>query len=215
MRKTFAAGARDSSGMEPHGVPLRPPRSIPVHGEPGQCIRSSPLGIAIYRDTFTTLVTDWRRRWGQGDFPFLFVQLPNFGSKENWPVIREAQRQSRAVPKTGMAVTIDVGDPKDLHPADKAPVGRRLALLARAGVYGEPVVASGPTLTSVEADGAAMVLGFANVGQGLVALKSVAAPVGVEQMGPRVRLCPRLRWAPATPLSSRSGKFVGPAQPAR
>lgn len=131
---------------------------------------------AIYRDTLTTLVTDWRGRWGQGDFPFLFVQLPNFGSKENWPVIREAQRQSLAVPATGMAVTIDVGDPQDLHPADKAPVGRRLALLARALAYGEPLVASGPTLASVEADGATMVLGFDNVGRGLVARKPGAEP---------------------------------------
>jgi len=131
---------------------------------------------AIYAETFQALVTDWRARWGQGDFPFLFVQLPNFGSKENWPVIREAQRRSLVLPKTGMAVTIDVGDPQDLHPANKAPVARRLALLARAIAYGEPVIASGPTLEAIEADGAAVLLGFGNVGQGLVARKPGAEP---------------------------------------
>lgn len=131
---------------------------------------------AVYAELFRTLITDWRRQWTQGNFPFLYVQLPNYGSKENWPVIREAQRSALAVPNTGMAATIDVGDPEDLHPADKAPVAHRLALLARAIVYGEDIVCSGPTLESVASDGSRLTLSFGHVGQGLVSRRPGTGP---------------------------------------
>ena len=86
-----------------------------------------------YATSFPLMIGDWRKRWGQGDFPFLFVQLPNYAKgKDDWMRLRESQRQALGkVPNSGMAITIDVGDPNDLHPADKAPVAHRLALLAR------------------------------------------------------------------------------------
>ena len=111
-----------------------------------------PKRAEEYATSFPMMITDWRKRWAQGDFPFLFVQLPNFAkAKEDWMTLRESQRQTNeTVANTAMAITIDVGDPNDLHPANKKPVGERLALLARAEVYGEDVIASGPLIHSAK-----------------------------------------------------------------
>lgn len=105
-----------------------------------------------YATSFPLMIEDWRKRWGQGEFPFLFVQLPNLAkARDDWMTLRESQRLAAArVPNTAMAVTIDVGDPNDLHPVDKKPVADRLALLARAKVYGEDVIASGPLIHSAK-----------------------------------------------------------------
>jgi len=110
------------------------------------------VGVAnTYRERFTTLIRDWRSRWGQGDFPFLFVQLANFTETPSWPFLREAQAQTLVEPATGMAVTLDIGNAKDIHPRNKREVGRRLALLARAQVYGEKTLEStGPSLDHVQ-----------------------------------------------------------------
>jgi len=108
---------------------------------------NSPLErFSTYERLFQTLITDWRRQWQIGDFPFLYVQLANFKStpKENWPPIREAQLRALSLRNTGMAVTIDIGNPDDVHPTDKLTVGHRLALAARAGTYGENLEFSGP-----------------------------------------------------------------------
>ena len=111
-----------------------------------------PKRAEEYATSFPMMITDWRKRWAQGDFPFLFVQLPNFAkAKEDWMTLRESQRQTNeTVANTAMAITIDVGDPNDLHPVDKKPVADRLALLARAEVYGEDVIASGPLIHSAK-----------------------------------------------------------------
>jgi sialate O-acetylesterase len=100
----------------------------------------------LYHRVFSTLITDWRRNWGVGEFPFLFVQISSFKSDntEGWPLVRQAQFETLSLQKTGMAVTIDVGDPDNVHPADKQTVGHRLALIARAETYGEPLEYSGP-----------------------------------------------------------------------
>ena len=105
-----------------------------------------------YATSFPLMIGDWRKRWGQGDFPFLYVQLPNFATgKDDWMTLRESQRLALSkVANSGMAITFDVGDPNDLHPADKAPVADRLALLARAEVYGEDVIPSGPMIESAK-----------------------------------------------------------------
>lgn len=93
-----------------------------------------------YGTVFPLLIRDWRRHWGQ-DFPFYFVQLPNWigqNGNTNWPVLREAQFQTmKQMPQTGMAVALDVGEANDVHPHNKQDVGKRLALLARAKTYGE------------------------------------------------------------------------------
>lgn len=97
-----------------------------------------------YRRLFRTLIEDWRQAWGLGDFPFLFVQLANFETKGLWPVLRESQTHTLSLRNTGMAVAIDIGDSKDIHPRNKQEVGRRLALAARRVAYGEDIVYSGP-----------------------------------------------------------------------
>lgn len=125
---------------------------------------------ADYRHLSETMITDWRRQFGHGDFPFLYVQLAGYDI--NWPgwiQVMEAQQQTLTVPNTGMAVAADVGAEKDIHPKDKQTVGQRLALVGRAVAYGEKIVHSGPTLEkAVGAKHGAVELGFANVGGGLV-----------------------------------------------
>ena len=112
---------------------------------------------ASYRDRFTALIRDWRARWGEGTLPFYFVQLAAFTENANWPYLREAQTQTLAEPATGMAVTLDIGNAHDIHPRNKQEVGRRLALLARAGTYGEKnLVAHGPSVAGVAIAGAAV-----------------------------------------------------------
>jgi sialate O-acetylesterase len=111
-----------------------------------------PRRAEEYATSFPLMIADWRERWELGDFPFLFVQLPNFANgKEDWMTLRESQRLAAAsVPNAAMVVTIDVGDPNDLHPLDKKPVADRLASMARAEVYGEDVIASGPMIESAK-----------------------------------------------------------------
>ncbi len=98
-----------------------------------------------YARVFPTLISDWRRQWGQGDFPFLFVQISSFNSTApGWPLVRDAQRRTLSLRHTGMAVTLDVGTPDNVHPPDKQTVANRLALIARAQVYGEAIEYSSP-----------------------------------------------------------------------
>lgn len=122
----------------------------------------------LYRRLFPNLVADWRRAWGQGNFPFLYVQVAPF--KGTPPEIREAQRLSLAkIPNSAMTVTLDVGDADDIHPSDKKPVGERLALAARALAYGEKIEYSGPLFESLHITGQRAVLKFSHIGGGLVA----------------------------------------------
>ena len=127
-----------------------------------------------YRVLLPALIADWRTRWGQGELPFLYVQLPNFMEvqyspmESQWAELREAQLLALSVPRTGMAVAIDVGEWNDLHPLDKKDVGDRLALLAEKIAYGEDsVVASGPIYQGATVEGNKIVVRFASVGSGL------------------------------------------------
>jgi sialate O-acetylesterase len=121
-----------------------------------------------YRTLFPAMIADWRARFKQGDFPFLFVQIAPF--KGQPPEIREAQFLTLArVKNTAMAVTTDVGNANDIHPTQKEPVGHRLALAARALAYGEKIEFSGPLYDSMIAKDGKIVLSFKHVGGGLVA----------------------------------------------
>ncbi len=126
-----------------------------------------------YAVLFPRMISDWREKWGRGNFPFLFVQMPNFGapsktpSEGYWPWLREAQSQTLSLPATGMAVTIDLGDAANLHPSDKLPVARRLAFTARHVAYGENLVYSGPVYDSMTIEGGRIRLHFKNSGRGL------------------------------------------------
>ncbi|MRR20091.1 sialate O-acetylesterase [bacterium] len=128
-----------------------------------------------YRSLLPALIRDWRQNLGQGDVPFILVQLPNFmearesPSESGWAMFREAQAEALKLPATGMAVTIDVGEWNDIHPLNKKDVGTRLALVARSVAYGDnSVVAYGPTYKSMEARGRKIILTFENTGSGLI-----------------------------------------------
>ncbi|HEV7998302.1 MAG TPA: sialate O-acetylesterase [Planctomycetaceae bacterium] len=127
----------------------------------------------LYFDKMKALIDGWRSVWHEGDFPFLYVQLAPFryGPKAATalPHIWEAQTAALALPDTGMAVTNDIGDPKDIHPKDKQDVGKRLALWALAKTYGKQIVYSGPLYKSMSIDGSKIRVKFEHVGGGLVA----------------------------------------------
>ncbi len=128
-----------------------------------------------YRQLFPLMIRQWREDWAQGDFPFIFVQLANFmpvqeqPTQSAWAELREAQTMSLHTPNTGMAVIVDIGDAKDIHPKNKQDVGRRLALWALANVYGQKIVFSGPMYKWMEKKGNEIVLHFDHQGTGLVA----------------------------------------------
>lgn len=121
-----------------------------------------------YLTLFPAMIADWRGRWGQGAFPFLYVQIAPWGGMP--PEIREAQFLSLdKVENSAMTVTTDVGDADDIHPRKKEPVGQRLALAARALAYGEAIEYSGPLYDSMKAENGKIILSFKHTGSGLVA----------------------------------------------
>ncbi len=129
-----------------------------------------------YHSLMVTLINDWREKWYEGDFPFLFVQLPNFMDptsepvNSDWALLREAQLNTLSVPNTGMAVTYDIGEWNDIHPLDKKDVGYRLFLAAEKFAYGDNhVVYSGPIYKSMKVEDNKIILSFTHVGGGLVA----------------------------------------------
>jgi sialate O-acetylesterase len=129
---------------------------------------------AEYAKHFPAMITAWRAHFGEGDFPFFWVQLANFNPPhsppgEPWAFLREAQARALALPATGQAVAIDIGEAGNIHPRNKQEVGRRLALLAKAKVYSLPVDASGPVFLRAEPEGAALRLRFSSAGDGLTA----------------------------------------------
>ena len=137
---------------------------------------SNASRAAQYRTLMPTLIKDWRDRWEVGQFTFLIVSLANFRqqndqpAKSNWAELREAQLlTAQNDPKTGLAMAIDIGDARDIHPRNKQDVGYRLALQAREIAYGEKLVAQGPTFKSMKVSGNKAVLTFENVGKGMSA----------------------------------------------
>jgi sialate O-acetylesterase len=177
-------------------VPPQPPTSTPPQYQPAglyNAMIAPLLNYAIkgviwyqgesnvtkaseYHALFTTLITNWRQKWNEGHFPFLFVQLANFleTSKEpgesQWAELREAQQKTLSLPNTGMAVIIDIGEWNDIHPLNKEDVGKRLALAAEKIAYGDnKVVYSGPKYQSMTVDGNKVILSFTHVGSGLMA----------------------------------------------
>lgn len=136
----------------------------------------------LYAHLFQTMITDWRRAWDEGDFPFLFVQIANWntGEESRWPEVRDAQRKALTLRNTGMAVTIDIGDAVDIHPKDKLDVGKRLALAARAIAYGEKIEWSGPLYRQLTREEQALRVWFDHA-NGLAAKEG--ALVGFEVAG--------------------------------
>ncbi|MFI5097642.1 MAG: sialate O-acetylesterase [Candidatus Acidiferrales bacterium] len=182
-------------------VDARPPHPLPIGFEnypimpsvlyQGMLVPATPLAItgAIwyqgeanserayqYRKLLPAMISDWRKLFAQGDFPFYIVSLPAFMHRRDvpgddaWAELREAQAMSaRSVPHSCLAVTIDTGDADNIHPKDKKEVGDRLAFCALAEHYGQKIPHAGPTFTSVERLPGALRLHFDHVDGGLVA----------------------------------------------
>ncbi len=129
---------------------------------------------AKYHQLFSAMITGWRAKFEQGDFPFYWVQLANFNDRNNpdgtdWAFLREAQTKTLALPNTGQAVIIDVGNVRDIHPLNKHDVGRRLARLALNRDYGVNVPDSGPVFEKAELKSASYHVSFTQIGGGLIA----------------------------------------------
>lgn len=170
--------------MAPFGDPERPPSGL-YHGMMAPLEKYRIRGAIWYqgeantwraeqyRTLLPSLIQGWRKGFGEPDFPFLIVQLPNLGTRaplgdSTWAELRDAQLgTAKTVPNTGLAVTIDVGDPKNLHPPRKAEVGDRLALWALGTTYGRKIVYSGPIYESMKITGNEVHIRFRYVGDGL------------------------------------------------
>ena len=127
-----------------------------------------------YKKAFPLMITDWRTKFKQGDFPFYFVQLSTFNEQNGnskvgsrWAELREAQAETLKLPNTGMAVTTDIGNAKDIHPTNKQDVGLRLAAIALNNVYSKKQIYSGPTYKAQKVEGDKIILTFDNIGSGL------------------------------------------------
>ncbi|PIF31837.1 sialate O-acetylesterase [Flavobacterium sp. 9] len=143
-----------------------------------------------YKKAFPLMITDWRTKWKQGNFPFYFVQLSTFNefngnskTGSRWAELREAQLETLKLPNTGMAVTTDIGNAKDIHPTNKKDVGLRLAAIALNNVYGKKQVYSGPTFKSQEIKGNQIILTFENIGSGLSSSDNTENVKGFEIAG--------------------------------
>ena len=126
-----------------------------------------------YAELFPALIRSWRTGWGQGDVPFYFVQLANYAVPNDptfraWARLREAQTQALLLRATDMAVTIDIGEAKDIHPRNKQEVARRLALIAKAETYGIPGDFAGPVFERATPEGRALRVHFSHAATGLI-----------------------------------------------
>ena len=186
--KALAAG----QALAPPPVPPTDPRDmrLPTALYNGMIAPLVPYGIrgaiyyqgehnvwdsAPYATLFQALIRGWRRNWGEGDFPFIWVQLPNYmpvqaqPGESLWAALREAQDQALALPNTGEACTLDIGETANIHPPNKQEVGRRLALIAEKMVYGRDVVCYGPRFAGMKVEGDQARISYTEVNGGLVA----------------------------------------------
>lgn len=169
------------NGMIHPAIPYALRGAIWYQGE-----QNSSQGLQ-YRELLPRLISNWRSQWGS-DFPFLIVQLPAFGkdsepvAEKGWPWLREAQLRTLSVPKTGLAVTIDVGDPNDVHPRHKLTVGKRLALLAFRDVYEKKIEASGPLYDGFKIEGDKILVSFKETAKGLTLGSSPWSAKGVDPL---------------------------------
>ena len=171
---SFKPGFMWSAGIEPL-IPYAIRGGIWYQGESNA---ETPQSVRTHVRLFPLLIAQWRERWGQGDFPFLYVQLPALG-RPMWPMFRDSQRRMLdRVENTGMAVTLDTGDPKNVHPPEKKKVGDRLATWALGTTYGltSHTTFSGPLLSDTEREGDAMVVSFKHVGDGLTSCAGEQLP---------------------------------------
>ena len=140
----------------------------------GEANAKSVAAAQQYKMLFPAVIQEWRKAWGQDRFPFLFVQLAAYSDHPAWPLLRDAQTATLALPDTAMAVSIDVGLKDNIHPPDKATVGNRLVQAARNAAYGEDVEATGPIFLELEKREGLAIVYFRNASDGL---RSSAKPL--------------------------------------
>ena len=168
-------------------APLTP---FPVAGAIWYQGESNASRARQYRTLFPTMIDAWRAAWRDPALPFVYVQLPNYQGPgaakpigtSAWAELREAQAMTLSLPKTAMAVTLDIGERGDIHPRNKADVGRRLALQALKLVYGKDAIASGPVFRKMVREGGTVRVTFANATSALVTVDG-AAPKGFMLAG--------------------------------
>jgi sialate O-acetylesterase len=175
---------------------LHPLLDVPIKGVlwyQGESNANNMQQATDYRTLFAGLITSWRREWrgtNGRSFPFLWVQLPNFGHVDSvppptagWATLRESQAAALALPNTGQVVAIDLGGAEELHPRNKQDVGARLALKAREVAYGQRVVSSGPTYRRHTVRDGRVVIELGNLGRGLVSRTTGDAITGFAIAG--------------------------------
>lgn len=151
---------------------LHPLKNLAIKGAIWYQGESNQTRAVQYRTIFPGMILDWRRTWNQGDFPFYFVQIApyDYGPNQTSPELREAQLLTLdKVKHSGMAVTMDIGNPEDIHPSNKRDVGLRLALWALAKDYHRDVVFSGPLYREQSTEGSKIRIHFDHTGSGLLA----------------------------------------------
>jgi sialate O-acetylesterase len=148
---------------------IAPLRNLPLAGVLWYQGEANTSRAWQYRETFPMLIQDWRQQLGQPDLPFLFVQLAAFRASFGWPELRDAQQVALVLPKTGMAVSTDVGQTDDIHPRNKQDVGKRLARQALRVAYRRSVVADGPQFASLKAETGRCIVSFKTDSNGGVA----------------------------------------------
>jgi arylsulfatase A-like enzyme len=165
LNHSFKPGFMWSAGIKPL-IPYAIRGAIWYQGESNA---ETPARAREHGQLFPLLIQHWREQWGQGDFPFLYVQLPGLNRPE-WPWFRDGQRRTLdQLKNVGMAITIDMGHPSNVHPTLKKPVGQRLAKWALGTTYKLKTHATytGPLLDVAEREGDSMVISFNHVGAGL------------------------------------------------
>ena len=141
-----------------------------------------------YRQSFPLMINDWRKLWND-QFSFYWVQLSSYGPYNDsnkgsgWAELREAQDMTLSLPKTGMAVTTDVGNPKDIHPTNKQDVAHRLAVNALKFDYGQDIVYSSPLYDHVSFDGNKAIISFKHAEGGLIVKDKFGYLKGFEIAG--------------------------------
>ena len=128
----------------------------------GESVVGGPAGVQLYGHVMDTLVTEWRKLWGEGNFPFYVVQLPGQQNVSNNPLIREQQAKILSLPNTGLAVVLDTSEAKNVHPKNKEPLGDRLTKIALANAYGQKIEFSGPVYQSMKVEGSTIRVKFSH-----------------------------------------------------
>jgi sialate O-acetylesterase len=175
----------------------------------GESIVGGKDGLMMYAHVMDTMVTEWRKRWGQGNFPFYAVQLAPLKNTSNNPMVREQQAGILSLPNSGLAITIDIGDPANVHPKNKEPLADRLTKLALANAYGQKIEYSGPMYASMKVEGSAIRIKFTHA-QGL---KAAPTPNELAGLYPDKPAAPRPAATPGAPRTPSAPVLVTSSAP--